>query len=212
MFYYHHKKFLLLFLIVFAIPCAIIANNGTNNADITMQIKKCTACHTLTGNSLVGAWPKIAGQHSEYMLTQLIEYKKGKDGKRYDPTMIGMLQGLNENDLKDLSDYFSKQILEKSKIKTNKDVVSLGKKIYLYGEQKNGLTACVGCHGFDGTGNQLANFPSLRWQHKEYLMTQLKKFKTHDRSNDLNSIMRDVSTNMTDEQMDALAMYISCME
>ena len=74
------------------------------------------------------------------------------------------------------------------------------------------MTACVGCHGFDGTGNQLANFPSLRWQHKEYLMTQLKKFKTHDRSNDLNSIMRDVSTNMTDEQMDALAMYISCME
>lgn len=209
---YSYKENLLLFFILLFIPSIVFSNNGSLNTEVNSKVKKCVACHTITGNSLVAAWPKIAGQHSEYMFKQLIEYKKGKDGNRYDPTMLGMLQGLNENDMMDLSVYFSKQILEKGKVKIDKNKFNIGKKIYLYGEEKNGITACVGCHGFDATGNSLANFPSLKWQHKDYLITQLKKFKTHERSNDVNAIMRDVSINISDDQMDALAVYISCME
>lgn len=177
--------------------------------EFTTKLKKCAACHTMTGNSISPVWPKIAEQHSDYLYKQLIEYKKGKDGNRYDPTMLGMLQNINEDDMQNLSNYFSQQVLEKSKLKFDKKDFEIGKKLYLYGDKTNNVVACVGCHGINGTGNKLANFPSLKWQHKEYLTIQLKKFKTHERSNDPKEIMRDIVTNMSQEQMDALAIYIS---
>ncbi len=71
---------------------------------------------------------------------------------------------------------------------------------------------CVGCHGIDGMGNNLAKFPVLKWQYKEYIITQMNKFKSNDRSNDINSIMRDIVKNMTIEQINDVALYISYME
>ena len=194
---------------IFLFANSYLAN--TEN-DINVKIKKCTACHTLTGNSIAPIWPKIAEQHSEYLYKQLIDYKKGKEGTRYDPTMVGMLQDVNEEDMKKISDYFSKQIIEKSKIKTTVNKIKQGKELYLYGDRSNNIAACVGCHGIHATGNKLANFPSLRWQHKDYIIIQLKKFKNGDRANDPNAIMRDITTNMSTEQMDVLADYLSCIE
>ncbi|HFL8819335.1 MAG TPA: c-type cytochrome [Candidatus Azoamicus sp. OHIO2] len=180
--------------------------------NISSKIKKCAACHTLNGNSITPIWPKIAEQHSDYLLKQLLEYKKGKQGNRFDPTMFSMLQELNENDMTQLAEYFSKQTLEKSKIKFNESAFAYGKNLYLYGDKNNKIIGCVGCHGIDATGNKLANFPNLKWQHKEYIILQLKKFQTHERSNDMNYIMQDIVINMSNEQIDALATYISCIE
>lgn len=206
---FHKKNFIIFTTIIFLFSSTYLANVEN---DVNAKIKKCTACHTLTGNSITPTWPKIAEQHSEYLYKQLIEYKKGKDGNRFDPTMLGMLQGVNEEDMKEMSDYFSKQIIEKSKNKTTENKIKDGKTLYLYGDKNNNVIACVGCHGIDGTGNKLAGFPSLKWQHKDYIVTQLKKFKNSDRSNDANSIMRDISANMSNDQMDVLADYISCIE
>ena len=187
----------------------ILANSPD---DITPKLSRCITCHTKSGNSIVSAWPKLAEQHHEYMLKQLFEFKKGKNGNRFDPTMFGMLQGITENELYELSEHFSKQILEKSKIKVDSNKFEEGKKLYLYGNEDEKIVSCYGCHGLDGTGNKLANFPSLRWQHKEYLITQMKKFKSGDRSNDLNSIMRDITANISEDQIDSIATYISFMD
>ncbi len=193
----------------------LISNICTAETETNIQskIKKCIACHTITGNSLVPMWPKIAEQHPDYLFKQMLEFKKGPSGNRFDPNMFAMLQGLNEKDMKDIAIYFSKQLIEtKVKQKKNRHEIIAGKNLYIYGDKKSNIVACVGCHAIDGKGNKLANLPSLKWQHKEYLITQLKKFKTGDRSNDINGIMRDITTNMTEKQMDALAAYISCIE
>lgn len=202
------------FIYVFGFFYLSYANLSFANeiSNVTPKIKLCVTCHTLSGNSVVAMWPKLAEQHSDYMMKQLLEYKKGKAGDRFDPTMFGMLQGITENELRELADHFSKQVLEKGKVKIDKDQFILGKEIYLYGSSDGKVSGCVGCHGLDGTGNGLANFPSLKWQHKEYLITQLKKFKLCDRSNDVNGIMRDIVSNMSDEQMNAVVMYISFMD
>ncbi len=203
--YFFKNIFVIYISFLFSVACY----SNANVTDITVKIKKCAACHTNTGNSIMVAWPKIAEQHSDYLFKQLLEYKKGKDGNRFDPTMLGMLQGITEIDMKDMSIYFSKQVLERTKIKNKKNDLILGKILYLYGDVEKNIVACVGCHGIDGMGNSLANFPVLKWQHKDYLITQLKKFKMYDRSNDVNSIMRDITSNMTENQMIALASYIS---
>lgn len=181
-------------------------------ADISNKVNKCVTCHTITGNSIVTIWPKIAEQHSSYIFKQLLEFKKGKDGDRFDPTMFGMLQEFNEADLLEFSNYFSAQMVSKSALKINKDEYFYGKNIYIFGDKDNNVTGCVGCHGIDGTGNKLAKFPSLKWQHKDYLIAQMKKFKTGERANDLNGIMRNVVSNMTDEQIKAVSLYLSGIE
>ena len=38
----------------------------------------CSACHGTDGNSVLTANPKLAGQHPEYLVKQLTEFKAGK--------------------------------------------------------------------------------------------------------------------------------------
>ncbi|HIH2763409.1 MAG TPA: c-type cytochrome [Candidatus Azoamicus sp.] len=200
------KFFLVLFSLTF-----ISTSYAEEQAPAT-KLSRCVTCHTISGNSTTTIWPKLAEQHASYMVKQLLEFKKGKDGDRYDPTMVGMLQGVNESDMIELADHFSKQVLEKKNNKIDKIEFENGKNIYLFGDKETNIVACVGCHGADGTGNRLANFPSLRWQHKDYIVIQLKKFKNNDRRNDVNSIMRDVASNMSEQQMNFVASYVSGMK
>lgn len=202
------KKFFIFCLsFIFCLNISLAAESS-----VSSKISRCVTCHTLSGNSIVPIWPKIAEQHFDYVIKQLVEFKKGKDGDRFDPNMFAMLQGLTENELIELADHFSKQPLEKSKGSPNLIRFENGKAIYLYGDSSTKVTGCVGCHGIDGTGNKLAKFPILKWQHKDYLVIQMKKFRSGERSNDFNSIMRDISSSMSDDQINAVAEYISYID
>lgn len=200
------KFFLVLFSFIF------VHVSYADEQIFTNKLSRCVTCHTISGNSTTTIWPKLAEQHAGYMFKQLLEFKKGKNGDRYDPTMVGMLQGISESDMLDLADHFSKQVLEKKKVKISKTDFENGKNIYLFGDKENNVVACVGCHGISGTGNKLANFPNLKWQHKDYIVLQLKKFKTNERRNDTNGIMRDIASNMSEQQMNFVASYVSGMK
>lgn len=66
----------------------------------------CAACHGFDGNSTVTSFPRLAGQHRDYLLQALHEYKTGK---RTNPIMGGQVQALSETDMEDLTTYFSEQ-------------------------------------------------------------------------------------------------------
>lgn len=208
--FYNKTCFLFISLLFYVLFCNFSFANDSNV--VSSKLSRCVTCHTESGNSIVSIWPKIAEQHFDYVVKQLIEFKKGKNGDRFDPNMFAMLQGINEDELLELADYYSKQVLEKNKGPVNLSRFEIGKKIYLYGDNSSKLTGCVGCHGIDGYGNKLAKFPILKWQHKDYLVTQMKKFRSGERSNDFNSIMRDISSNMTDEQINSVSEYISFID
>jgi cytochrome c553 len=66
----------------------------------------CAACHGADGNSATAMFPKLAGQHKDYLFHSLKAYKSGK---RKNPIMSGQVQNLTETDMADLAAYFSKQ-------------------------------------------------------------------------------------------------------
>jgi len=66
----------------------------------------CAACHGPDGNSTVPSFPKLAGQHRDYLLQALHEYKIGK---RTNPIMGAQVQALSDTDMEDLTTYFSEQ-------------------------------------------------------------------------------------------------------
>ena len=70
------------------------------------------------------------------------------------------------------------------------------------------MPACASCHGPNGAGIPV-QFPRLAGQHGEYTLAELKKFRSGERTNDAAKMMRVIATKMTDQEMAAVAEYIS---
>ena len=117
----------------------------------------CAACHAPDGNSVITLNPKLAGQHSEYLLKQLTNFK---EGTRANAVMSGMVANLTPEDMQNLAAYFSAKNPTLGKAKSN-GVGSLGEKIYRGGIAATGVPACAACHGAAGAGLP-KQFPRLR--------------------------------------------------
>ncbi|CAM3060340.1 c-type cytochrome [Vibrio mytili] len=170
----------------------------------------CVACHGADGNSLMDMYPKLAGQHAKYLEKQLQELKLGmtSGGKqgRYDPVMSGMAMPLTDEDIADLSAYYSS--LPISENSTPEDVVAKGKVLYTAGDAERGITACIACHGARGNGTELSGFPKISGQHAAYVKAQLEKFRDGSRNNDMNGMMRDIAKKLTDDDIEILSKYV----
>lgn len=78
-------------------------------ADIAAGKEKsaaCAACHGADGNSTDPQYPRLAGQHANYLERALLDYQSGA---RKNPIMAGMVGGLSEGDIANLAAYFASQ-------------------------------------------------------------------------------------------------------
>lgn len=165
----------------------------------------CQACHGMDGNGIPGqpVWPKLAGQHPQYIYKQLMNFK---NNERYNVQMSPMAMPLTEDDVKNLAAYYA--TLEQSGGTAEAALVKQGESIYRAGNPESGVPACTGCHGPAGLGSNLAKFPRIAGQHSEYVAQTLQHFRSHERANDPNQMMRGVAGKMTDAEIEAVAAYI----
>ena len=167
----------------------------------------CAGCHGIDGNSPNGTWPILAGQHASYLVKQMKDFKSAE---RTDPIMQSMVAALSEADMQDIAAYFASQ--KANPVAFDKKLVEAGESIYRGGISEISVAACMACHSPGAGGNTLAVYPSLKGQHSEYLVSQMKKFKDATRANDPGSMMRGISKRMSDEEMMAVAAYISAIQ
>ncbi|MEQ1683769.1 MAG: c-type cytochrome [Burkholderiaceae bacterium] len=162
----------------------------------------CGACHTADGSRGSPANPILQGQHPEYVVKQLTEFKAGK---RANAVMQGMSATLSEADMKNVAAFYaSKQA--KPGFAKNKDLVSLGEKIYRGGIADRSIPACAGCHSPSGAGLP-AQYPRLAGQHADYTEAQLIAFRGGVRKNSLP--MTGVAAKMNDKEIKAVSDYIA---
>ena len=170
----------------------------------------CAACHGPDGNSPTGGFPIIAGQHERYIVKQLMDYKLGAETNgeqgRLNMIMAGQVANLSEQDMYDLAAYFASQ--ENEVGATPEEVVEPGMALFMGGDAERGITACAACHGPSGLGVGQAGFPLLSGQHPEYTQLQLEQFRSGERANDPNGMMRSVAGKLTDEDIEVLSQYI----
>lgn len=164
----------------------------------------CMACHGADGNSPADMYPKLAGQNANYLYKQLREFKSGK---RENAIMAPMVAALTEEDMADLAAYYASQ--ETLAGAVSEDLLELGRQIYRGGNTESGVPACMACHGPNGNGMPSAGWPKLSAQYSAYTETQLHAFANGERSNDPNSMMRDIAGKMTAEEIKAVAAYVS---
>jgi cytochrome c553 len=164
----------------------------------------CASCHGEKGNSANPMWPKLAGQHAEYLVEQL---KAFQSDTRAEPSMTPMAKPLNEQDVLDLAAYFSSQEGTVGTVAEN--FVAQGEKIYRGGNKETGVPACSACHGPAGKGNGPAKYPTLSGQHMAYVKKQLEDYKNGARGKTGNpGIMYDIAKKMSTEEIEIIANYV----
>ncbi len=168
----------------------------------------CQGCHGPDGNSLGPLWPNLASQHAPYIVKQINNFQSGE---RKDDTMSSMVIGLSQTDAVDIASYFSAQKVQPLPLELDEPDIAAGKLIYKGGNQYTGLPACASCHGPNGVGNAPAVFPRVAGQKLDYLVKTISDFRAGTRANDPNAIMRNIVERMTDNEIRAVATYISSM-
>jgi cytochrome c553 len=186
---------------------------GPAKADLSkaqqVATQMCAACHAADGNSIQAANPVLAGQHADYTVKQLTNFKPqdGKPAERPNAVMAGMAASLSAEDMRSLAAYFESQ---KPRPRTARDpeLVKLGQAIYRGGILSRNVAACTACHGPNGAGMP-AQYPRLAGQFPEYVAVQLKAFRSGERANDSGRMMRAVAERLSDKEIAAVAEYIA---
>ena len=90
--------------------CLLAAPLAVTAADVEAGKKKaaevCAACHGPEGNSATADFPRLAGQHADYLAKALRDYKTGA---RKDPVMSGFANALTPQDIQNVAAYFASQ-------------------------------------------------------------------------------------------------------
>ncbi|MFM6992482.1 MAG: c-type cytochrome [Rhodoferax sp.] len=162
----------------------------------------CAACHGADGNSGSPAYPKLSQQHPEYLIKQLQEFKADK---RNNAVMKGFASALSDADMKNIAYWLTAQ-KAKTGFAKDKELVSLGERIYRGGIADRQVPACAGCHSPNGAGLP-AQYPRLSGQHADYSVAQLVAFRDGVRKNSVQ--MSQVAAKMNDREIKAVADYIA---
>jgi cytochrome c553 len=181
-------------------PAAAAKPDAARGQAISTQV--CAACHTNDGSRGSPANPILQGQHPEYLVKQLQDFKAGH---RDSAVMKAFASALSEADMKNVAVFYSGKQAKPGFAK-HKDSVALGEAIWRGGIAGREVPACAGCHGPTGAGIP-SQYPRLGGQHADYVEAQLMAFRGGARKN--SPQMADVAAKMNDREIKAVADYVA---
>jgi cbb3-type cytochrome c oxidase subunit III len=170
----------------------------------------CASCHGADGNSTGGAYPKLAGQHPEYLVKQLMDFKTqpgAKQPARNNAIMAAMAAPLSNQDMVNVAAYFAAQT-PKPGYAHDKNTVPLGEKIYRAGVAERAVPACASCHGPTGQGIPV-QYPRLSGQWADYTVAQLTAFTQGPGARNNSDPMHTIASRLSDSDIKAVADYIA---
>ena len=98
--------------LIFTVAAVVAFNAGALAADVVngaklVKDKACAACHGADFNQPIDpSYPKLAGQHPDYIAHALIAYKRGSGANgRNNPIMAGQVAALSDKDIADIAAY-----------------------------------------------------------------------------------------------------------
>jgi len=189
--------------VAFMMVANSMVNAGTIDTSEQEPFEQCGYCHEYDGNSVMPNYPRLAGQQKNYLVKQLLDFKKGK--------RKGLMQAtaelLTEQDINTVATYFSQQTASSANQSGSVAAKSIARKLYLQGDAKRELLACRSCHVQSIVSNSL--IPKLVGQHENYLTKQLVLFKNGQRSNDKGGVMRRVAAKLTITEIRMMSKFLS---
>jgi cytochrome c553 len=160
----------------------------------------CILCHGLEGEGDAAGAPRLAGLPSGYLQKQLLDYA---EGRRKHAAMQAIASRLSAAQQVSVSDYYAGLELFSGQAEAGGPPVS-------YVTASDDLASCAGCHGVLGEGLGAAN-PPLAGQPRAYLEEQLAHFRSGERDNDPQALMRRAARAITPEADAQIAAYLSAI-
>lgn len=165
----------------------------------------CFMCHGADGESSTPLYPRLAGQHYQYIARQLANFKAGT---RVSSTMSEMVKDLDEADMLALGVFFEGKPTKGQQVR-DPQLLEVGRFIYHRGNEFSGVAACAACHGEEAHGS--AQLPRLASQGARYVENQLKSFNQRERTSE-NDVMHSIAANMTELEIKAVSLYVSSLD
>ncbi len=187
---------LIIAIIYILFSMTIIAHAAGNAAAGKIKAIQCIACHGLDGNSAIPQYPRLAGQHAEYLSQSMKAYQAAT---RIDPIMSPMAETLigTDSDIENLAAYFSSQKSKACSPPVETDSAS---------KAKIKSKACDECHQADGNSENPL-FPKLAGQHKIYLIKSMTAYRDGTRKHSQMSQMALLFLN--DADIEEIATYFA---
>jgi cbb3-type cytochrome c oxidase subunit III len=167
----------------------------------TISQTVCSACHTADGSRGIPTNPILQGQHADYLVKQLQEFKSGK---RDFAIMKAMASTLSDDDMRNVAAFYASKSAKPGESKSP-STVALGQKIWRGGIAEKSVPACAGCHGPSGAGIPV-QYPRLGGQHAEYVSGELTLFRSGKRAN--SPQMMTIAARLSDAEIAAVSDYI----
>jgi cytochrome c553 len=180
---------------MFAVACALLGVCSTQAAGDAEHGKvlayTCLGCHGIANYKNVYPTynvPELRGQHPEYLMAALKEYRAKE---RAHATMAAQGGSLSDDQIADVVAYLAGPEALKA------GPAPIGK------APEKVASLCVACHGLNGIG-VTADYPTLAGQHEDYLAQALKEYRKGDRKN---AVMATFVTTLSDEDVKQIAEY-----
>ncbi len=183
-----------------------VYKSDATGKELALQV--CSACHGKTGQAVSPQFPKLAGQHQEYLLIQLGEFK---EHRRSTPNAVAFMWSFNQltpEQMKELAQYYSGQAPMIGE-PTKSPLLARGKSIYEQGIPGSNVTACSSCHGSNGIGGK--EIPRLAGQHANYIAEQIHLFKSSTKRPNGVAMMA-LTHSMSEEDIQAVSIYLSSLQ
>ena len=205
-----------LFTTIFAVVVSCVTASslaqelkGDANAGATKNAM-CIGCHGIQGYQSsfpeVYKVPKISGQGAGYISAALHEYKKGD--RKY-PTMRAIAESLTDQDIADLSAFYSGHgVVAGAEVPAQPVKVPNAEVLALLGKAN-----CASCHGANFNKPIDPSYPKIAGQHADYLFVALKsyKFENNAKVGRGNAVMGSMVKQYSNAELKAMANYLSSL-
>ena len=180
----------------------------------------CAACHGLDGNPTDLQYPRLAGQSERYIAQQIALFKSGERNTGMAAVMKPFADALSAQDARDIGAYYATQeagagVADDTLVAEGPyeglKFYEIGQKLFRSGDAERGIPACMACHGPDGTGNPGPAYPHVAGQPSQYTQRRLEEYRagqTGYTDPRLFNIMATVASELTDQEIGALASYM----
>jgi cytochrome c553 len=182
---------------------AVIVTQGTASG-----APACAQCHAFNGASDgSGAFPRLAGQSSYYLSTQMRAFTSGV---RVNAVMSPIAEALSSDDIADVSAYYAGVSAPFPPLPAgDATLVKRGEELAQVGSAAKDIQACDNCHGPGGTGEPPA-IPYLAGQYERYIAFELQMWQRGFRKSSPEA-MAQVAMRLDDQDIAALAAYYQQM-
>jgi cytochrome c553 len=176
-----------------------LAAHAADAPAIAAKAETCVACHGAGGISQMAETPSLAGQPDGFLQWQMVYFRSGT---RKSPIMQPMAAGLTDDEIRGLAAYFS-GLKPPAKDSNGADEPAM----YAVGQKLAQQNRCASCHKDDYAGTQATARTAN--QREDYLLKALREFKAGKRTGGGVAAMADVVYPLGDDELRALAQFMS---